>query len=103
MSKAALAAGPLPTVVHSHEPTLAEGFAYSVQPATTPPGGTYATGNGGTEYFLSALDFNGTLDDRIAVWAMTNTSSLTKKNPTVSLPNAVTGSPASAQPPDAEP
>jgi hypothetical protein len=102
MSKAALAAGTLPTVVHFHEPTLAEGFAYSVQPATTPPGGTYATGNGGTEYFLSALDFNGTLDDRIAVWAMTNTSSLTKKNPTVSLTNAVIDSQVYGQPPDAQ-
>ena len=102
MSKAALAAGTLPTVVHFHEPTLAEGFAYSVQPATTPPGGTYASGNGGTEYFLSALDFNGTLDDRIAVWAMTNTSSLTKKNPSVALTNAVIDSEVYGQPPDAQ-
>jgi len=51
MSKAALAAGTLPTVVHFHVPTLAEGFAYSIQPATTPPGGAHASGNGGTEFF----------------------------------------------------
>jgi hypothetical protein len=102
MSKAALAAGTLPAVVHFHEPVLAEGFAYSVQPATTPPGGAYATGNGGTEFFLSALDFKGTLDDRIAVWAMTNTSSLTKRSPSVSLTNAVIDSQVYGQPPDAE-
>ena len=102
MSKAALAAGTLPTVVHFHEPTLAEGYAYSVQPATTPPGGSYATANGGTEYFLSALDFNGTLDNRIAVWALTNSSSLAKKNPTVSLTNALIDTQVYGQPPDAE-
>ena len=102
MSKAALAAGKLPTVVHFHEPTLAEGYAYTVQPATTPPGGSYASGNGGTEYFLSALDFNGSLDDRIAVWAMTNTSSLTKKSPAVSLSSAVIDSQVYGQPPDAQ-
>lgn len=102
MSKAALAAGTRPTVVHLHEPTLAEGYAYSVQPATTPPGGSYAAANGGTEYFLSALDFNGTLDDRIAVWALTNTSSLTKRTPSVSLSNAVIDSQVYGQPPDAQ-
>jgi hypothetical protein len=102
MSKAALAAGTLPTVVHFDVPTLAEGYGYTIQPATTPPGGAYATGNGGTEYFLSALDFNGQLDNRIAVWAMTNTSSLSKKNPDVSLSNAVLDSQVYGQPPDAE-
>ena len=102
MSKAALAAGRLPAVVHFHEPSLAEGYAYTVQPATTPPGGSYASNNGGTEYFLSALDFNGTLDNRIAVWAMTNTSSLTRKSPTVSLSNAVIDSEVYGQPPDAQ-
>jgi hypothetical protein len=102
MSKAALAAGALPTVVHFHEPTLAEGFAYTVQPATTPPGGSYASGNGGTEYFLSALDFNATLDDRIAVWAMTNTSSLSSATPSLSLTNSVIDSEVYGQPPDAQ-
>lgn len=102
MSKSALAAGTLPTVVHFHEPTLAEAYAYSVQPATTPPGGAYAGGNGGTEYFLSALDFTGTLDNRIAVWAMTNTSSLINATPSVSLKNRVIDSEVYGQPPDAQ-
>jgi len=76
MSKAALAGGSLGTVVSIHEPNLAEGQAYSLQPATTPPGAAYASANGGTEYFLSALEFTGGLDNRIAVWSLTNTSSL---------------------------
>jgi len=74
----------------------------AVQPATTPPGGSYTTANGGTEYFLSALDFNGTLDNRIAVWALTNSSSLAKKNPTVSLSSAVIDAQVYGQPPDAQ-
>ena len=102
MSKAALAAGKPLAAVHFHEPTLAEGYAYTVQPATTPPGGSYTTANGGTEYFLSALDFNGTLDNRIAVWALTNSSSLAKKNPTVSLSSAVIDAQVYGQPPDAQ-
>ena len=76
MSKTALAAGSLGTVVTFYEPTLAEGQAYSLQPATTPPTATFESANGGTEYFLSALEFTGGLDNRIALWALTNTSSL---------------------------
>jgi hypothetical protein len=75
-SKTALASGSIGTVVAFNEPTLAEGQAYSIQPATTPPGAAYATENGGTEYFLSALEFTGGLDNRIALWALSNTSSL---------------------------
>ena len=62
MSKAALAAGKLPTVVHFSGLPLAEGIAFSIQPATVPPGGSFESAAGGTEYFLSSLDFNNTLD-----------------------------------------
>ena len=77
IDKAALAAGAAsPHEVTFYQPTLAEGQAYSLQPATTPPGGAFESANGGTEYFLSALEFTGGIDDRIALWALTNTSSL---------------------------
>lgn len=36
LSKTTLAAGGTPTVVKFFQPTLAEGFAYSIQPTTTP-------------------------------------------------------------------
>ncbi len=68
-----------PTVFAFYEPTLAEGPAYSVQPSTSAPtvgGATFATENNGTEYFLSALEFTGKGDNRIALWAMTNTDNL---------------------------
>ena len=89
----------LPTVVHiDASQALAPygGLSYSIQPATTPPGAAYASN---TEYFLSALDFNATLDNRVAAWALTNTSSLRNANPNVSLSFTVIGSETYGQPP----
>jgi len=85
ISKSALTSGTANKVNAFNEPTLAEGQAYSVQPATTPPGGHYAFENNGTEYFLSALEFTGGLDNRIALWAMTNTSSITASHPNLKM------------------
>ncbi len=99
MSKAALAAGTLPTVVHIGGLTQAEGPAYSMQPTTTPPGGTNASANGGTEYFLSALDFDATLDHRITLWALSGTGSLTSATPAVSLTQAIVPTEVYGQPP----
>jgi len=92
VSKKSLENGMASVVVHFGGMPLAEGISYSVQPATTPPGGTYETARGGTEYFLSALDFDGTLDNRIAVWALTNTASLDTPVPNLSLSSAVIAS-----------
>jgi hypothetical protein len=111
MSKAVLAAGSLPQVVHIGNLPLAEGPAYSLQPATIPPdkqnqedqqGEMQGEENGGTAFFLSALDFNSTLDNRIAVWALTNTSSLRSSNPRVRLDNTIVRTETYGQPPVAE-
>jgi len=58
--------GPLP---------LSNGIAASMQPAA-PPDGAFDTANGGSEFFMASLDFDGTGDNRIAVWAMTNTCAI---------------------------
>lgn len=89
MSKAKLAAGIAPVVVAFSGLPLAEGPAYTLQPAITAQGGVHASANGGTEYFLSALDFNNSLDNRIAIWALTNTSSLDTAVPNVALQSAL--------------
>jgi hypothetical protein len=99
MSKAALEAGTVGGTQSVFLPTLAEGYAYSVQPATTPPGGTFESANGGTEYFLSALDFNGATDNRIAVWKMTNTSSLTTSSPNLAMASSLVNTVTYGQPP----
>jgi hypothetical protein len=97
MSKAALVAGRTPTVVHLSGLVLAEGVGFSLQPATSPSGTIDAAGNG-TEYFLSSLDFNGTVDNRIAIWGMSNTASLASETPSVSLTHAVLASEVYGQP-----
>jgi hypothetical protein len=84
-------------------PSLEGGYIYSVQPATSPTAGSWNTSNDGTEYFLSALDFDGTLDNRIAAWAMTNTSSLASATPEVQLqPYVIVDSEVYGQPPAAD-
>src|SRR6266404_3549487 len=105
MSKAALVAGTFQStaVVSFAGLPLAEGQAYSLQPATTPPGGAFETINGGTEYFMSALQFGGisalaNVDNRIAVGALTNTSSLDTAMPSLQLTNVVVDSESYAQP-----
>jgi hypothetical protein len=79
ISKSALVGGDMSTQAFLfNEPTLAEGYAYSVQPATTAHGASYAPN---TEYFLSALEFTGRGDNRIALWAMTDTDNLSAATP----------------------
>jgi len=53
------------------------------------------------EFFVSSLDFTGTLDDRLAVWALTNTSSL-GTTPNLSLTHRVITTQVYGQPPDAQ-
>ncbi|TMB56690.1 MAG: hypothetical protein E6J47_04475 [Chloroflexi bacterium] len=101
MSKAGLEANSITSLTAFNEPTLAEGQAYSLQPTTTPAGASSASVNNGTEYFLSALEFTGGLDNRIALWALTNTGSLSS-TPALSmhvkvLDSEVYGLPAAIQ------
>ncbi|SPF40413.1 conserved exported hypothetical protein [Candidatus Sulfopaludibacter sp. SbA4] len=96
MSKTQLAAAIIPTVVQFGGIPLAEGLAYSVVPAASPQSGEL---NSGGEYFVSALDFQGTLDNRIAVWAMGNTSTLVNVHPAVNLQYTIVSSEVYGQPP----
>jgi hypothetical protein len=77
------------------------GLSYSIQPATSPNGGNDEDGRG-TEYFLSALQFGNpgyeVYDNRIAVWALKNTRSLSSDTPSVSLLFAVISSETYGQP-----
>ncbi|HEU5347639.1 MAG TPA: hypothetical protein VFU63_03405 [Ktedonobacterales bacterium] len=77
------------------------GIWYSIQPAIA-PGSSYEGANNGTEYFMSSLQFGpGALDNRIAVWALTNTSALGSATPTnATLSHVVIDSEVYGQPPD---
>jgi len=63
------------------------GVWYSVQPASYTPNeddsgyNAEASAHNGVEYFLSALEFFGVGDTRVALWALTNTNSLQTNNP----------------------
>jgi len=57
---------------------------YSVEPAQT-PNSMYSTDRGGTEFALSALDWFSSLDDRIALWAFTNTSTINQVFPSINV------------------
>ena len=87
VSKAALIngdGGPAPRRVQRFALPFQTGFEFRIWPAYIPPGQTPVLTNGGTEYFLSSntLGNNG---HEIAVWALTNTSSLNTPTPNVRL------------------
>jgi hypothetical protein len=103
IDKKALVSGTLKyQAFHGAPIKLEEGPAYSLQPATSPTAGSWNTANDGTEFMLSALDFDATTDNRIAVWALTNTKSL-DSTPAVRLVGpTIVGSETYGQPPNAE-
>ncbi|HLJ89643.1 MAG TPA: hypothetical protein VKZ53_22730 [Candidatus Angelobacter sp.] len=68
--------------------TQAEGPGFSVHPAMNTNIAS-SNINGGTEYFLSTLNFTRTADDRVTVWSLTNTSSLRTNSPLLNLTNVV--------------
>ena len=61
---------------------------YSVQPGTSPTL-SQVTDHGGTEFALSALDWLGSTDNRIALWAFTNTVSISQFVPVIFASYAV--------------
>lgn len=67
---------------------LPGGQAFSIEPAFPSPG-TATDANMGTEFFTSSLDFNGTGDNRIAVWSLTNTESLKDNVPNLKLQQTI--------------
>ncbi|CAB4888407.1 unannotated protein [freshwater metagenome] len=87
--KQALAAGTGQSGVLFAAPSLAEDIAYSVQPQKSSSRDRFETKNNGTAYFMSALDFFGTTDNRIAVWALTGTKSLSSNSPSLRLSSKV--------------
>ncbi|MFL6353686.1 MAG: hypothetical protein ACJ74Z_17800 [Bryobacteraceae bacterium] len=87
VSKAALIngdGGPAPRRVQRFALPFQTGFEFRIWPAYIPPGQTPVLTNGGTEYFLSS-NVAGNNGHQIAVWAVTNTSSLNTPTPNVRL------------------
>ena len=105
LAAAASGSGDIPPAVMIDTGAIATpdegGIWYSLQPATSPGRDSFERSNGGTEYFLSALDFFNAGDTRIAAWALTNTRSLNGRSPSLSLVSDVITSEQYAPPPPA--
>ncbi len=92
-----VAAGPTAVpahFVHFDKLSIGGAVANSIQPALT-------SGNPTAEYFLNSLDPNGTFDQRIGVWAMTNRG-VVATGGTPTLSSLVLGSEAYGIPPGAQ-
>jgi hypothetical protein len=84
ISKADLGTGKASPMTYQFYLSNASGYAFAIQPATTPPGGSYFVANGGVEYFISSLS-TFSVGSSLAVWAMSNTISLNTPNPNLTL------------------
>ena len=63
---------------------FSSGFEFTVFPAYTPPGGGPLFANGGTQFFVSS-HFVNNIEHSLAIWALTNTSSLNSATPDLNL------------------
>jgi hypothetical protein len=98
ISKASLASGiSTPTSYKFALPSFT-GYEFSIQPAGTPPGASYALGAGGVEFFVSSL---ATGDTNLSLWAMSNTSSLATANPSPVLTQTIVPTLLYSPPPNA--
>ena len=76
MSKADLESGAPSPIVEIDPGNLGGGTLYSLRAGNVPHGGVYSSLQGGTMFFVSALEFTGNGDTRIAVEALVNTSQI---------------------------
>lgn len=94
ISKQALATGTSSVSVVQFDTSdfLLEGTpGFTVWPALSPSASSFATGNGGTQFLLSSqavFNDSGT-DNRLRVWALSNTASLNSAAPTLALTHSV--------------
>jgi hypothetical protein len=110
IQKSALIAGTTPNVQRFEGPQgpvpfastgYGNGLPYSLQPALSPSSTDFATVHNGTEYLLGALEFGKKpfqLDNRLAIWALTNTGSLNSA-PDIHVSDTIVGSEVYGLPP----
>jgi len=107
-SKSQLVAGAAtPTMVSFENPFLGPFRSFTVWPAIS-PAGQEELSNGGTEFFLSSTLGDGSetgnfapVENRIGVWAITNTSSIDSAHPALQLSNKLIHADKYTLPPEA--
>jgi hypothetical protein len=99
LSKELLAQGAFTTGVRlSPLPSQTGGFAFSIHPASSPPG--QPSEERGTE-FLASVDITQQLDNRLLVWAVHGTDTLGTGEPNLSLSATLVATEPFGVPPDA--
>ena len=88
ISKTSIASGALSPATVEFVVPPATGYEFTVRPAITPPGASYFLASGGLEYFVST-QFRFATDSNFAVWALTNTASLSGAHPNLTLIQAI--------------
>lgn len=96
LAAAAAGSGPPPVLVSFDAGSVGGAPALVVHPAITPPGGAFPPNR---QYFLSLAFAPSTAHRRIAVWALSNTSSLDTAHPRLRLSHAVLDTLPYARPP----
>ncbi|MCU1237532.1 MAG: hypothetical protein JWP63_5499 [Candidatus Solibacter sp.] len=84
ISKNSLASGASTPTAVLFTLAFATGYEFAIQPASTPPGASNFVANGGVEFFVSS-QARFAIDSSLAVWAMTNTSTLLTPTPNLQL------------------
>ena len=87
ISKTSLASGASSPTAYRVLIRSTTGYEFAVQPATTPPGASYFVGSNGLEYFVSSVPSSG---NSVAIWALSNTSSLGTVDPKPLLSRVIT-------------
>lgn len=84
VSKASLAAGAVNPITYRIQLPFTTGYEFALQPAITPPGAAYLVASGGVQYFISTQS-RATSDNKMAIFALSNTASLGTANPSMTL------------------
>jgi hypothetical protein len=100
VSKASLGANASTPTAYQFRLPYRTGYEVAIQPATTPPGGSYFLASGGLEYFVSSQT-TVLPSVSLALWAMTNTSTLATANPSLTLIEVSVPAPLYQFPPNA--
>ena len=88
ISKASLASGAARPVTYRIQLPFTTGYEFAIHPAITPPGASYFVGSNGLQYFVSTQGRSAG-DNKLAIFALTNTASLATANPSLAMIQAL--------------
>jgi hypothetical protein len=91
ISKSDLASGTVAPPAYRFGARLSTGYEFAIQPASTPPGASHFIASGGVEYFVSS-QASFASDNKLGLWALSNTASLQTATANLLLTQTTVGS-----------